>query len=234
MRQQPRGAAVPVGERMHPEQTVMQRRDRDDAVRARETLGRALVEALQPVRHLVGRGRDLATDLDMRRAQGAGDDLDPLGGIGAFDEPEHVRHAFVEASVDLDCEARWCRDHVERTGIDVALHADMCGRFALEIAAPRLRRQVGTQRLLDVDRAGVVPLYQVRAAAIHPAHEVARRIGRRACETACRGAGIRGEQEGKIPRARTSAMVLGGHQRQGCGTCVTDHSMTGFRIEPGA
>lgn len=66
MRQQPRGAAVPVGERMHEEQTVMQRRDRDDAVRARETPGRALVEALQPVRHLVGRGRDMATDLDMR------------------------------------------------------------------------------------------------------------------------------------------------------------------------
>ena len=99
------------------------------------------------------------------------------------------------------CDAGSGRRSLSSHSVDVRLHADVCGRFQLQVPAPLVFLEVLRQRAFDVAWSGVVTLDQVAVVRVHDADEV--RQMRRGPRVECRAErGRRGSQVGQYVQHR--------------------------------
>ena len=126
--------------------------------RPAEAFQRAFIEARHPAGQLVSRWRDVRADLHVPSPPLPRYHFHPAPASQLFNPPEAVRQTVVELPVNLDCQGGGRPAGIDGVGVDGCLDGEVGCRFELEIAPPRLGREVGMECALDIDRACVMSL----------------------------------------------------------------------------
>ena len=164
---------------MDPQQPVVGGRHRDDPIDSTQ-LGGA-VRGLKPGKepgHRAGADGHMPADLHVPQSELTRPDARPIAGVGVFDPEQVIGQALAKLAMKRLDECGACGGTLEsgrrcgpRSTVQHGLDLDVGTRFELEPPLRSIRRVVGAQRAVDVDRMGVVALDEVAVVAVHRPHE---------------------------------------------------------------